>query len=214
MSRSRTVIRKACPNPDCRYYGRTDGDNVGPNGYYAFKYGRHRRYRCRACGRNFNSLSGTVYHRLQKSRATFDEVCRMTAEGVDKASISRIKNISWNTVAHRQEKGAEIIQRYQDHILRDIAVDEIQADEIRTFVDNKRIDRYIITALIVQCRLWMSAVVGRRNNRNIHKLFRDLYNRANLIDKPLITTDGYGLYESVVLYYFGVDCVYGQVVKT
>jgi len=53
-------------------------------------------------------------------------------------------------------KGAEIIQRYQDHILRDIAVDEIQADEIRTFVDNKRIDRYIITALIVQCRLWMS----------------------------------------------------------
>jgi IS1 family transposase len=45
-------------------------------------------------------------------------------------------------------------------------------------------------------------------------LFRDIAERANPEDIPLITTDGFEFYERVIGQVFGPACVYGQVVKT
>ena len=45
-------------------------------------------------------------------------------------------------------------------------------------------------------------------------LFRDLSNRMNLEQIPLIVTDGFGFYEKVVGRVFGPACLYGQVIKT
>jgi IS1 family transposase len=45
-------------------------------------------------------------------------------------------------------------------------------------------------------------------------LFRDIAERANHDDVPLITTDGFEFYERVIGQVFGPACVYGQVIKT
>ena len=48
--------------------------------------------------RTFCRNRGTVYHRLQHRRATFDEVAALSVEGVNKSAIARVKQIAWNTV--------------------------------------------------------------------------------------------------------------------
>src|SRR5246127_477515 len=63
-------------------------------------------------------------------------------------------------------------------------------------------------------RLWSSTVVGRRSYQNTLALFRDIAERANPEDIPLITTDGFEFYERVIVQVFGPACVYGQVIKT
>jgi hypothetical protein len=45
-------------------------------------------------------------------------------------------------------------------------------------------------------------------------LFRDIAERGNPDDLPLITTDGFEFYERVVWQVFRPACVYGQVLKT
>ena len=67
---------------------------------------------------------------------------------------------------------------------------------------------------MVWSRLWSSTVVGRRSYENTMALFRDIAERGNPGDIPLITTDGFEFYERVVWQVFGPACVYGQVLKT
>jgi len=189
-------------------------NNVVLNGFSRLKHSKRRRYRCKSCGRNFCTTTGTPYHRIHKAHKLFDEVCSMTVEGICKSSIARIKKISWNTVSAWQEKAAEAASQFQNNLIYNVPVQELQADEIRTFIDNRKTDRYIITCLDVGSRLWISHVLGRRNRRNIRRLFEDVICRTDLVDTPLITTDGFAPYRSVVLYTFGLDCVYGQVIKT
>jgi IS1 family transposase len=57
-------------------------------------------------------------------------------------------------------------------------------------------------------------VVGRRSYQNTLVLFRDIAERANQDDIPLITTDGFEFYERVIEQVFGPACVYSQVIKT
>jgi hypothetical protein len=45
-------------------------------------------------------------------------------------------------------------------------------------------------------------------------LFRDVAERTNPADIPLITTDGFEFYERVVCQVFGPACIYGQIIKT
>ena len=95
-----------------------------------------------------------------------------------------------------------------------VPVQELQADEIRSFVDQKRRPIYIITAIAVWSRMWLSCVLGRRSYRNIRRLFCDVVSRGD-IDAPLfITTDGFRPYDWVISRVFGPACVYGQIIKT
>jgi hypothetical protein len=45
-------------------------------------------------------------------------------------------------------------------------------------------------------------------------LFRDIAERANQEDIPMITTDGFEFYERVIGQVFGPACVYGHFIKT
>jgi len=189
-------------------------NNVVLNGFSRLKHSKRRRYRCKSCGRNFCTTTGTPYYRIHKAHKLFDEVCSMTVEGICKSSISRLKKISWNTVSAWQEKAAEAATQFQDNMIYNVPVQELQADEIRTFIDCRTKAIYLITCLEVWSRLWISRVLGRRNITHIRKLFRDVIYRTDLIDAPLITTDGFGPYGPVVKGTFGPNCVYGQVIKT
>jgi hypothetical protein len=65
-----------------------------------------------------------------------------------------------------------------------------------------------------QTRLWPGTVVGRRSYRNTPELFRNVVNRSEGSEKPLIVTDGFEFYGRVVGKVFGRNCLYAQVLKT
>jgi IS1 family transposase len=148
-------------------------------------------------------IAGTPYYRLQHRRATFDEVAALSVEGLNKSAIARVKQIAWNTVARWLEKAAHSCRRFNDRRIATLAAAELQADEIRTIVGNKKHPMWIFTTIDVWSRLWPATVVGRRSYRNTLALFQDVASRMNLEPIPMIVTDGFEFYKRVVRRIFG-----------
>ena len=93
-------------------------------------------------------------------------------------------------------------------------IEELQADEIRSFVGGKTRPTWMFVAIEVWSRLWPSTVTGRRSYRNTLALLRDIANRMEVERLPLIVTAGFEFYEKVVRRVFSPAALYGQVLKT
>ena len=197
-----------CPNSDC------SESAVIRHGFYKTKSGKRRRYLCKSCGKTFCLNRGTPYYCLQHRRSTFDEVASLSVEGVNKSAIARVKSISWNTVDRWLEKAAACCRRFNDRVIKDLEITELQADELRTFVGSKERSAWVFTAIDVWSRLWVSSRVGRRSYKNTRALLRDVRKRMIIGNYPLIVTDGFEFYARVVWEIFGPTCLYGQVIKT
>ena len=130
------------------------------------------------------------------------------------SSIARVEGIAWNTVARWLERAAQVCRRFNHRRIAGFAVEELQADEIRSFVGAKARPMWIFAAIEVWSRLWPSTVVGRRSYRNTLALVRDVSKRMDFARLPLFVTDGFDFYEKVVRRVFGAACLYGQVLKT
>jgi IS1 family transposase len=122
--------------------------------------------------------------------------------------IARIKQIAWNTVARSLEKAAHSCRRFNHRRIGTLAVAELQADEIRTIVGNKKHPIWIFTTIDVWSWLWPATVVGRRSYPNTLALFQDVASRMNLERVSLITTEGFQFYKRVV------RRIWGQLVCT
>jgi transposase-like protein/IS1 family transposase len=207
------ISDRCCPNPQCPDYGKFDSGNIVRHTFYKTKSGRRRRFRCRTCKQIFSSTSGTPYYRLHKSRRLFDEAAQMTVDGVSKSAIARIARLSWNTVARWHTLMARASRHFLDHQLSGFEIIELQADEIKTFVQRKKDEHWIFTALEVWSRLWISYQTGRRSFRNIKKLLGEVWQHGKFVGRFLFTTDGYEPYGWAAKKIFGVTCLYGQVVK-
>ena len=162
----------------------------------------------------FSSTKGTPYYRLQHRRATFDTVVALRVEGVSISAIARVEGIAWNTVACWLERAALSCRRFNSRRITGFAVEELQADEIRSFAGGKDRITWIFAAIEVWSRLWPSTVVGRRSYRNTLALVRDVADRMAFEGLPLIVTDGFDFYEKVVRRVFGQAALYAQVLKT
>jgi transposase-like protein/IS1 family transposase len=204
----------SCPNRECPLSRDAGAGSIILHGFYQTNSGKRRRYLCRICEKTFCSNTGTPYYRLQHRRATFDEVATLSVEGLNKSAIARVKRIAWNTVARWLEKAAHFCRRFNDRKIATLAVEELQADEMRTIVRDKEHPIWVFTTIDVWSRLWPSTVVGRRSYRNTLALFQDVVSRMNLERAPLIATDGFNFYRKVVRRLFGPACLYGQVIKT
>ena len=131
-----------------------------------------------------------------------------------------VNQIEWSATAHdghpRHSPASHhgSCHRFNARTITGLAVEELQADEIRTIVGGKQQPIWIFVSIDIWSRLWPSTVVGRRSYRNTLTLFRDVAKRMNLARFPLIATDGFEFYEGVVRRVFGPACLYGQVIKT
>ena len=203
-----------CPNAQCPLRTKPSWGMIVRFGFYPTRWGRRRRFRCKLCRRTFCRNRGTVYHRLQHRRVTFDEVAALSVEGVNKSAIARVKQIAWNTVDRWLEKAAAVCRGFNDRRITKIPIHELQADEVRAMVGGKeRPPVWIFAAIEVWSRLWVATVVGRRSYRNTLQLFRGLCARSAGDHLPLIATDGFKFYRQVVRRIFGVACLYGQIIK-
>ena len=121
----------------------------------------------------------------------------LSVEGVNKSAISRVKRVAWNTVDRWLEKAAMCCRRFNDETIKELHVPELQADEIRTFLGDKKNTVWIFATLDVWSRLWPSTVVGRRSYRNTYGVFKDTVSRMRQVVSLLIVTDGFDFYEKV-----------------
>ncbi len=166
MRRSSTASQ-SCPNEAC------DGkDRVVLHGFSKVKWGRRRRYRCTACNKTFGATTGTAYKRLQHPKVKFDRVAAMSVEGISKSAIARIEGLSWNTVSRWLELASALARKFNDAKLRGYDLEELQLDELNTFLGNRNQKTWVYAGIEVSSRLWPTTLVGPRTWRNTKTFIR------------------------------------------
>ena len=123
----------------------------------------------------------------------------MSVNSIDKSSISRIKNLSWNTIERWLERASKHASHFNHHYLKGYQITEIQADELRTFVDYKTKVTWLLTAIEVSSRLWISMVLGKRTYKNLKMSMHQFLKKCRISKPFLFTTDGLDMYRRFVL---------------
>ncbi len=203
----------ACAKRGCDNRGKL-GLNIVGHGSFPTKWGRRWRYRCTVCGGTVSTHTGTAYSSLRCARREFDQVASLRVEGASISATARVTGHSRNTIARWLERASTAAKRFNQRMLRDCEIIELQADELCTFIGNKSRATWLCAAIEVCSRLWAGSVLGRRSSRNATAVLNDVILRGRVVGFPLVATDGFEYDVGVNERLFGSACVYGPVLKT
>jgi len=152
------------------------------------------------------------------------QILLMLCEGSSMRSISRVVDVSINTVTKLLVDAGETCLEMHDELVRDVKASKVQCDEIWSFCYSKQRnvetakaapeeagDVWTWTALDADTKLIVSYYVGDRSGQSAIALMDDLGSR--LSNRVLLTTDGHKAYLEAVEGAFGGDVDYAQLVK-
>lgn len=152
------------------------------------------------------------------------QILTMLCEGSSMRSISRVVDVSINTVTKLLEDAGEACLALHDENVRGVKASRVQCDEIWSFcyAKEKNVetakaatdgagDVWTWTALDADTKLIVSYFVGDRSGQSAIALMDDLCGR--LVNRVQLTTDGHKAYLEAVEGAFGGDVDYAQLVK-
>ena len=151
-------------------------------------------------------------------------ILTLLCEGSSMRSISRIADVSINTVTKLLEDAGEACAKHHDETVRNVRSKRVQCDEIWSFnyakqknVDTAKAtpkdagDLWTWTALDAENKLIISYLVGGRDAGYAHEFMQDVADR--LATRVQLTTDGHKAYLDAVEGAFGSGVDYAQLVK-
>jgi IS1 family transposase len=151
------------------------------------------------------------------------EILSMLCEGSSMRSISRLCDVSINTVSTLLVNAGLVCAAFHDENVRGLKSKRVQCDEIWAFVGakEKRVkpeqkaagwgDCWTWTAIDADCKLLVSFLVGQRGPSNCYEFMKDVASR--LTSKIQLTTDGLYWYVDAVDHAFGIDVDYAMIQK-
>ena len=176
--------------------------------------------------KSLDSFACLVYHidmnKLSTERRA--KIIRMLVEGASLRSISRIEDVSVNTVSKLLIEAGEACVNYHNSHVRGVRSKRVQVDEIWQFCYAKEKnlgrakaapegsgDTWTWTAIDADSKLIVSWLLGERDSRSAYHFIADLAER--LTDRIQLTSDGLKLYNWAVEGVFGADVDYAQLIK-
>jgi len=152
------------------------------------------------------------------------QILSMLCEGSSMRSVSRVVDVSINTVSKLLAEAGEACAAIHDELVHDVPAKHVQCDEIwafcyakaRNVTDAKAApeeagDIWTWTALDAENKLIVSYLVGGRDAGYAHEFMQDVAGR--LANRVQLTTDGHKAYLSAVEGAFGADVDYAMLVK-
>ena len=152
------------------------------------------------------------------------QILSMLVEGSSMRSISRVADVSINTVAKLLAEAGEACAAHHDQAVRGVKSKRVQCDEIWSFVYAKKRnvetakaapdgagDAWTWTALDADSKLIVSFLVGSRDAACAHDFMQDVAGR--LANQVQLTTDAFKAYLDAVEDAFGGDIDYAKLVK-
>src|SRR5438270_10903728 len=152
------------------------------------------------------------------------QILSMLCEGSSMRSISRVADVSINTVYKLLAEAGPVCTRFHDATVRGLASQRVQCDEAWAFCYAKQKnvagakaapegagDVCTWTALDADSKLILSWAVGGRDAGYALALMDDL--RGRITTRVQLTTDGHRAYLEAVEEAFGADIDYGMLVK-
>lgn len=152
------------------------------------------------------------------------QILTMLCEGSSMRSISRVADVSINTVSKLLVDAGTFCADLHDREVRDMKAHKVQCDEIWSFVGAKAKnvpnmkqpvegagDVWTWTALDSDSKLIVSWLVGGRDSEYALAFMDDVKDR--LANRVQLTTDGHKAYLNAVEETFGADIDYAMLVK-
>ena len=151
-------------------------------------------------------------------------ILNMLIEGSSMRSISRVADVSINTVAKLLVDAGEACEAFHDENVWGVASKRVQCDEIWAFCYAKAKnvatakaapaeagDLWTWTAIDADTKLMISWRVGDRDATYANELMQDVASR--LTNRVQLTTDGHAPYLEAVEGAFGADVDYAMLIK-
>jgi IS1 family transposase len=152
------------------------------------------------------------------------QILSMLVEGSTMRSISRVADVSINTVPALLRQAGEACEAFHDQTVRNVKAKRVQCDEIWSFVYAKAKnvatakaapegagDCWTWTAIEAQSKLMIAWAVGDRDATYAQSFMQDVADR--LATRVQLTTDGHGPYLEAVDGAFGIDVDYARLIK-
>lgn len=151
------------------------------------------------------------------------QIINLLVEGNSMRATSRIADVSINTVTRYLIEVGRACERFHNETVMFVEANRIQCDEIWSFCYSKQKnvpegmeeeagDIWTWTCLESDTKLIISWLVGNRDYEAAESFMCDVATRIN--KKPgQITTDGLKYYQEAVLYAFGSQVDFAQVIK-
>ena len=152
------------------------------------------------------------------------QVLSMLCEGASMRSVSRVVDVSINTVAKLLSDAGKACAEHHDKAVRGVKAKRIQADEIWSFAHCKQRnvetakaapdgagDVWTWTALDADSKLIISFLIGDRDAEAANAFMLDVSER--LANRVQLTTDGHSAYLNAIDGAFGIDVDFAQLVK-
>lgn len=156
--------------------------------------------------------------------ATRVQILSLLCEGSSMRSISRVCDVSINTVAKILADAGKVCMAFHDEKVRGVTARRVQVDEIWSFTAAKQKnvpgmkkpvdgagDTWTWTGLDADTKLIVSWFVGGRDGDYAKLFINDL--AARLANRVQLTSDGHRAYLEAVERAFGADVDYAQLVK-
>jgi IS1 family transposase len=152
------------------------------------------------------------------------QILSMLCEGSSLRSISRVCDVSINTVSKLLVDAGEACAAFHDNHVRGVKAKRIQCDEIWAFVHAKQKnvasakaapgkagDVWTWTALDADSKLIVTWLIGERDGEAANQFIGDVAQRV--ASRIQLTTDGHKAYLEAVEGAFGADVDYAMLVK-
>ena len=151
------------------------------------------------------------------------QILSLLCEGSSMRSVSRLCDVSINTVSALLVNAGLVCAAFHDENVRDLKSKRVQCDEIWAFVGAKAKntteaqkaagwgDCWTWTALDADSKMLVSFLVGERGIYNCYEFMKDVASR--LSSRVQLTTDGLFWYIDAVDHAFGIDIDYGMIQK-
>jgi IS1 family transposase len=152
------------------------------------------------------------------------QILSMLVEGSSMRSVSRVADVSINTVAKLLADAGEACAAFHDEAVRGVKAKRVQCDEIWSFVYAKKRnvegakdapegagDAWTWTALDADTKLIVSFLVANRDAPSAQTFMQDVASR--LANRVQLTTDNLRSYLDAVEDAFGGDIDYAKLIK-
>ncbi len=152
------------------------------------------------------------------------QILSMLCEGSSMRSISRVVDVSFNTVAKLLADAGTACAVYHDETVRSVTAERVQCDEVWSFCYAKAKnvptakkapagagDVWTWTALDADSKLIVGWLVGGRDAEYANEFMQDVASR--LANRVQLTTDGHYAYLDAVESAFGAGVDFAQLVK-
>ena len=131
------LSKYCCPNEECSMYGKRGEGNIRPHGWSSKERGI-RLLRCRVCRTDFSERRGTPLFGTRLPEKTLISIAEHLVEGTGMRATGRLCGVTLNTVLRFAGQAGAHAEVFHDQMVRHVAVDQLQADEMWSFVGKKR----------------------------------------------------------------------------